>query len=55
VVQDLGPEFKPQKKKKNATQEDSGLKPAWAKSSRNSISKKPITKKKKGLTEWLKW
>jgi hypothetical protein len=33
-------------------QEDRGWKPAWAKSSRDPISKTPITKK--GLAEWLK-
>jgi hypothetical protein len=34
-------------------QEDHSLKPAWATSSQDSISKKkPITKK--GLVEWLK-
>jgi hypothetical protein len=33
-------------------QEDQGLKPAWANSSRDPISKKPITKI--GLVEWLK-
>jgi hypothetical protein len=33
-------------------QEDYGLKPAWANSSRDPILKKPI--KKKGLVEWLK-
>jgi hypothetical protein len=33
-------------------QEDCGLKPARANSSRDSISKIPITKK--GLVEWLK-
>jgi hypothetical protein len=33
-------------------QEDRGLKPAWANSSRDPILKKTITKK--GLVEWLK-
>jgi hypothetical protein len=34
-------------------QEDHGSKPAQANSSRDPISKKPITKI--GLVEWLKW
>jgi hypothetical protein len=34
-------------------QDDCGLKPAWANSSRDPISKTPITKKK-GLVEWNK-
>jgi hypothetical protein len=34
-------------------QEDRGLKLAWANSSQDPISKKPI-KKKKRLVEWLK-
>jgi hypothetical protein len=33
-------------------QEDHGLKPTWANSSRDSISKNPS--QKKGLVEWLK-
>jgi hypothetical protein len=33
-------------------QEDHDLKPAWANSSQDPISKKPITKN--GLIEWLK-
>jgi hypothetical protein len=33
-------------------QEDHGSKPAWANSSQDPVSKKPITKK--GLVEWLK-
>jgi hypothetical protein len=33
-------------------QEDCGLKPAWANSSRDAITKKPFTKI--GLVEWLK-
>jgi hypothetical protein len=33
--------------------EDHGLKPAWANSSQDAISKKSITKK--GLVEWIKW
>jgi hypothetical protein len=34
-------------------QEDCGSKPAWENSSKDPISKKPFTKKKKGLVEWL--
>jgi hypothetical protein len=35
-------------------QEDGGLKPVQAKSSQDTISKIPITKRAGGLVEWLK-